>query len=98
MNDEEFLELIRKLKSASEEIWAAKIVMRELETKYATLCVQILVEGRQIPKLINNRIENRKRETGWDPVHPDFWDVDMIIALSDHFEELLSREGSDATT
>lgn len=96
---DKFLDLIKQLKTASEEIWAAKIALRELSNKYSPLCIQILVEGRQIPKLINNRIENRKRETGLDPVHPDFWDVDMIIALSEHFEENeLMKELENAST
>ncbi len=99
MNDIEFLNLINQLKTASEEIWAAKIALRELGNKYAPLCIQILVEGRQIPKLINNRMEKRKNETGLDPVHPDFWDADMINALSEHFEENeLMKELENATT
>lgn len=86
MDDDQFLELLRKLKEVSEEVWAAKLALRDIETKYAPLCVQILVEGRQIPPLINNRIERRRAENGLDPVHPDFWDADMIIALYEYFE------------
>lgn len=87
MSDEEtFLNLIRKLENASKEIWAAKLLLHDLGTKYASLCIQILLEGRRIPPLINNRIERRKEETGFDPVNPDFWDADMIISLYEYFE------------
>lgn len=97
MNDEEFFDLIKDLKKAFEELWAAKLVLHDLGNKYAPLCIQILVEGMQIPKLINNRIEARKKQTGLDPVHPDFWDVEMIIALAEHFENIYQMEGSNAS-
>ncbi|HEY4832821.1 MAG TPA: hypothetical protein VIH61_09720 [Waddliaceae bacterium] len=95
-DEEEFLNLIRKLKDASEEIWAAKMFLHDLGNKYSPLCIQILLEGRQIPKLINNRIEKRKHETGLDPIHPDFWDADMIIALYEYFENCGAMEESNA--
>src|ERR1700728_3951470 len=86
MSDDTFCNLLQELKEAAKQIWTAEILVNDLQNKYAPLCVQILVEGRQIPKLINNRIEKRKKETGLDPVHPDFWDADMIIALYEYFE------------
>ncbi len=87
MSDNKWLELLRDLKKASDECWGAKRVLHDLGNQYAPLCFQILLEGRQIPKLINNRIEKRKNATGLDPVHPDFWDADMIIALYEHLDE-----------
>lgn len=92
MSDDNFIALIKQLKSASEECWAAKIALHDISQKYAPLCIQLLVEGRKIPRLINSRIEKRQKEMGLDPVHPDFWDADMIIALYEHFEEAFLLE------
>lgn len=86
MSEEMFYQLIKDLETASKEIIDAQLVVHDLANKYASLCINILVEGRRIPELINRRIEKRKAETGLDPVHPDFWDADMINALSEHFE------------
>jgi len=97
MDDQGFYDLVRGLKKASDEIWAARMLLADLRNQYAPLCIQILIEGRQIPQLINNRIERRKKETGLDPVHPDFWDADMIIALYEHFEDLFALEKSHAS-
>jgi len=94
MNDNDFNSLINELKKASKECLDAKMSLHVLGNKYASLCIQILVEGRQIPQLINNRIEKRKQEIGRDPVHPDFWSPDMIIALAEHFETLEVAIGS----
>lgn len=91
-----FYEFLEELKKASDECWAAKIALHELGSKYAPLCIQLILESRQIPKLINNRIERRKHETGLDVVHPDFWDADMLIALNEHFEHCM--EESNAST
>lgn len=98
MNDKEFDDLIKGLKSASEEYWAAKLALHDLSSKYAPLCIQILIEGRKIPRLINNRIEKRMQDSGLDPIHPDFWDADMIIALYEYFENSYAREKSNAST
>ena len=64
------------------------MMLQDLGNKYAPLCIQILLESRGIPKLVNNRIERRKQETGLDPIHPDFWDADMIILLAEHYKTL----------
>ena len=97
MNDKEFYSLIKELKEASKECEIAKIFLYDLSAKYAPLCVQILVEARHVPKLINNRIEKRKQETGLDPIHPDFWDADMIIALYEYFENCCVPEVANAS-
>jgi hypothetical protein len=89
MNDKEFYSLINELKEAAKECENAKIVLYNLGVKHAMTCVQLLIEARHIPKLANNRIEKRSEETGLDPIHPDFWDADMIIALYDYFENCI---------
>ena len=96
MSEDEFYQLLKDLKKVPEEIWAAKILLRDLSTKYAPLCIQILIGARKIPELSNNRIEKRKKETGLDPVHPDFWDADMIIAFCEYFENAHSMEVANA--
>ncbi|HUC95513.1 MAG TPA: hypothetical protein VMR76_00965 [Candidatus Saccharimonadia bacterium] len=85
-NDNKFQDLIKELAAASKECWAAQLALHDLGNKYSPLCIQLVLEGRQIPKLINDRINKRKDETGVDPIHPDFWNADMIIALHEHFE------------
>lgn len=95
MNENSFTTLLKKLKVASDECWAAKLALHDLGNKYAPLCIQILVEGRHIPNLINNRINQRKFETGLDAIHPDFWDADMLIALTEHFDTM---EGPNASS
>ena len=96
MEQNEFLNLIKDLEQASNEVWAAKIVLHDLKNKYAPLCIQIMLESRHIPKLINNRIEKRKAETGLDPIHPDFWDADLIIAFYEYFENKFAMEELNA--
>ena len=97
MSDDKFYPLLKDLKTASQEIWAGKILLHDLKTKYAPLCIQILLEGRRIPQLINKGIEKRKFETGLDPIHPDFWDLDMIIALYEYFENTHAMEKANAS-
>jgi hypothetical protein len=99
MSEEEenkFRQHLKDLKTASTEVWAAQIALLDIGKKYAPLCVQILVDGRHIPQLINNRIEKRRQEIGLDPVHPDFWDADMIIALYEYFENINAKEDANA--
>lgn len=86
MSEKPFESLLPELKKAWVECTAAKIKDLEVGNKHAPLCVELLVKGRQFPRLINNRIEKRKTETGLDPVHPDFWNTDMIIALYEHYK------------
>jgi len=98
MSEDEFYQLLKDLKKVPEEIWAAKMLLQDLSTKYAPLCIQILIGARKIPELSNNRIEKRKQETGLDPIHPDFWDADMIIALYEHFENTHTMEKANASS
>lgn len=97
MGEEKFNQLRTTLiTSAYKEIWDAKINTHEVSKKYAPMCIQLIVESMQIPKLINNRMEKRKEETGRDFVHPDFWDGDMIISLAEHFKA--TGGGNNAST
>lgn len=91
MSEDNFFDLINELKTSAENCWSAKVALHEQGVKYSHLCIKVLLESRQIPKLINNRIEKRKQETGLDVVHPDFWDADMIIALSEHYQKVCSE-------
>lgn len=93
-----FSDLLKKLKAASKECWTAKMALHDLGNKYAPLCLKIIIEGKHIPKLVNARIEIRQQETGLDPVHPDFWDAEMIIALYEHFENCNVMEESNASS
>ena len=87
--DEKLSDMIKQLQSARDQCLRAKVAVHELGQKYAPLCIQLLLEMRHVPKLINNRIENRARETGGlDVIHPDFWDADMLIALAEYFDSM----------
>lgn len=82
-------QLICDLKQAFDECWEAKIATYDKAKKHAPLCLRIMAEllG-DVPKLINNRIEERKRALdGLGVFRPDFWaNEDMIIALWEHIE------------
>lgn len=88
-------ELLKQLKLANEECWNARIALHDLGQKYAPLCIQLMVEMRHVPKLINHRIEKRMKETNLDVLHPDFWDTDMIMALAEHYN-LMEEEHASA--
>lgn len=96
MNDNEFLDLLGELSKASKECIKSQIASYEVGKRYAPLCIQVLLESRMIPKLINNKMEKRKSESGLDPVHPDFWNADMIIALAEHYQGVLERAIKEA--
>jgi hypothetical protein len=85
--EERFQRLKAEVKKAAEDCWNSKMELHEKGKKYADLCIQLLVAMRHIPKLVNDRILKREIETkGLDVLHPDFWNGDMIIALSEYFE------------
>ncbi len=91
MTDDEdnITRLIKALKGAYDECWAAKFALSETAKRHAPLCIELLHELGYIPKLINRRIERRIQATdGADTLGEDFWsDPDMIIALSEYFME-----------
>src|ERR1700722_13782968 len=100
MSEKTLGDLLKELKIAADDCWASKIVTHNIAKKHASLCIQILKELGYVPKLINNRIEQRKNETGdRDVKHPDFWtSADMIIALCEHFhKEYRLLEEEDAS-
>lgn len=88
VSKESFENIIEELKVAGAECVKAQLALHDLGAKYAPLCIKALVEARHIPQLRNGGIEKRKNQTGLDPLHPDFWDINMIIALSEHFDNL----------
>jgi hypothetical protein len=101
MSDKTFGDLLKDLKKAADECWDSKLATHDIAKKHASLCCKIVHELGHVPELINNRIEQRKNETGGrDSRHPDFWtSADMIIALCEHFhKEYKLLEEMDAST
>lgn len=75
--------LLKELEKAHDECWTAKVATYETSKRNAPLCVQIVEELGYMPKLVNNRIEQRMIETdGRDVLDEDFWaNEDMVISL-----------------
>jgi len=87
-NDPSTDQLIKDLKTAYNACWDAKIKAYETAKKYAPLCLQIVQRLGDVPKLANNRIEQRRQELdGCGALLEDFWaHEDMVIALYRHVE------------
>jgi hypothetical protein len=98
-------QMLRDLKQAYDECVSAQIATYEVARKHAPLCIKILKDFLgDVPKLINNQIEARKKSSkGRGVLEFDFWaDDKMIVALWEHLEMKLDlhevENGSSSRT
>ena len=74
MSENQLSHLFEELKKAADECWVSKIAAYDIAKKNAYLCVKIIQQLGYVPRLINNRIEQRVKQTdGRSVLDPDFW-------------------------